>query len=347
MPSGRVLRGLNALTRPPTRAVVTVGMFDGVHIAHQRLLQTTITVARRLRGTSVAMTFDPDPQIVLDPAHAQPALMPLDARVAALRGLGVERVWVIPFTKRFARMTAEQFIRRVLVGRLHAVAVVVGATFAFGRNRQGDMAVLQILGPSYGMRVMAVREVRRGGKPVSSSRIRRLIGMGQLAHATRLLGRPPALYGVVVRGAGRGRRLGFPTANLRLIDQVLPPRGVYAVVLAREDGRRTRRGVTPPPLSVRGKRTAWPLRFSGGTLIGGGVMNLGVRPTFGGGPLICEVHLLGFSGSLRGQSVSVLLLARLRDERCFSSWRSLQRQVRSDIARARRFFTRHRGLLAG
>jgi riboflavin kinase/FMN adenylyltransferase len=314
---------LNAVGHPPRRAVVTVGVFDGVHLAHQQLLHATIRLARRLHGTSVAMTFDPDPQLVLDPGHAQPPLMPLESRIAALRALGVDWVWVIPFTKRFARTTAEQFIRRVLVQRLRAAAVVVGETFVFGRDRQGDMEALQVLGPSYGMRVVAVRQVRRGGKPVSSSRIRQLIGTGQLAHAARLLGRAPALYGVVVRGAGRARRLGFPTANLRLIPQALPPRGVYVVLLARTGWP----GVTPP--------------LSGGKLIGGGVMNLGVRPTFGAGPLTCEVHLLGFSGSLRGRSVCVLLLARLRAERRFSSWRSLQRQVRSDIARARRFFARH------
>ncbi|MBI2495430.1 MAG: riboflavin biosynthesis protein RibF [Candidatus Omnitrophica bacterium] len=310
MPSARVLKGLNAVASPPTRAVVTVGVFDGVHIAHQRLIRSTVKLARRLDGTSVAITFDPDPQIVLDPAHAQPALMPLGVRVSTLHALGLDWVWILPFTARFARVTAEQFIRRILVHRLRARALVIGEAFVFGNNRQGDMDVLRRLGPSYGIRVVPVRQVRRLGMPVSSSRIRRLIGLGGLAQARGLLGRPPALYGVVVPGRGRGRRMGFPTANIRLIPQVLPPRGVYAVAVRSEDGRHVWRGV----------------------------MNLGVRPTFGPGPMVCEVHLLRFVGTLLGRPISVSVLARLRAERCFPSWQALGQQVRRDIARARQLF---------
>ncbi|MBI3011338.1 MAG: riboflavin biosynthesis protein RibF [Candidatus Omnitrophica bacterium] len=330
MPSKRVLKGLNAVASPPTRAVVTVGVFDGVHIAHQRLIRSTIQLAQRLDGTSVAITFDPDPQIVLDPAHAQPALMPLEVRVATLQALGLDWVWILPFTTRFARMTAEQFIRRILVHRLRATALVIGEAFVFGKNRRGDMDVLRRLGPWYGIRVVPVRQVRRLGAPVSSSRIRRLIGLGELAQARGLLGRPPALYGVVVPGTGRGRRLGFPTANIRLIPQVVPLRGVYAVTVR----------LAPPPIRGRGTRTAAATPLASGELIGGGVMNLGVRPTFGPGPMICEVHLLGFAGTLLGRSVSLSLLARLRDERCFPSWQALSQQVRRDIARARRLFAR-------
>jgi len=308
----RILHGIAAVRRPPTRAVVTVGVFDGMHLAHQRLIRATVRLAHRLKGTSVAITFDPDPQRIVDPAHAQPALMPLDARVARLRSLGVAWVWIIPFTKPFSRLTAEQFIRRLLVGRLRACAVIVGETFAFGRNRQGDMAILQAVGHSCGMRVLPLREVRRGGVPVSSSRIRHLLAHGALAQARRLLGRPPALYGVVVRGAGRGRRVGFRTANVRLTSQVVPPRGVYAVAVHRHAGR------------------VWP-----------GVMNLGVRPTFGPGPMVCEVHVLGFSGTLMGQPLSICLLSRLRSERCFASLEALRRQVRRDITRARAVFARH------
>jgi riboflavin kinase/FMN adenylyltransferase len=323
----RVLRGIAAVRRPPVRAVVAVGMFDGMHLAHQRLIRATVRLARRLQGTGVAITFDPDPQRIVDPAHAQPALMPLEARVAFLQALGIERVWIIPFTKRFSRLGAEPFIRRILVGRLRASAVIVGETFAFGQGRQGDLGVLQAVGRSCGMRVLPLRQVRRGGAPVSSSRIRRLITRGALAPAARLLGRPPALYGVVVHGAGRGRRLGFRTANIRLISQVVPPQGVYAVAVHRRDGR--------------GKRAAAGRPFALGELIGGGVMNLGVRPTFGSGPMACEVHVLGFSGTLMGQALSVSLLSRLRGERRFASLDALRRQVRRDIARARAVLARH------
>lgn len=306
----RVLLDLDAVRHPPVNAVVTVGVFDGVHLAHQQLIRSTVRLARRLRGTSVVITFDPDPHVVLHPATAPPALMPLGARVRRLQALGVDWVWIIPFSRRFASMTPRQFIRRVLRDRLEAKVVVVGERFAFGRRRRGNTEILQTVGPRYGMRIVPMPPITRAGVPVSSSRIRRLIGQGRLREAGRLLGCAPALYGTVVRGTGRGRRLGFPTANLRLIPQVLPPQGVYAVVV-HLGGRRWR-----------------------------GVMNVGHRPTFGPGPLVCEVHLLGFSGTLHRRSVAVALLARLRGERRFPTPEALARQVRRDILRARRLFAR-------
>lgn len=312
MASTRVFLGLQAVRRPPVHPVVTVGVFDGVHIAHQQLLRSAIALAERLKGTSVVVTFDPDPQMVLDPAHAPLALMPLTERMRCLSALGVDWIWVIRFTRRFSRMSAEEFVRRILAHRLGAAAVVVGETFVFGKNRVGDMDTLQRLGPPHGMRVISVKPIQRNGRPISSSRIRQLIARGALAEARRLLGRPPALYGTVVRGAGRGERLGFRTANIRLIPQVLPPRGVYAVILRHRDTGRIWRGV----------------------------MNLGVRPTFGPGPVVCEAHLLGFRGSLMGHRVAVSLLQRLRGERRFASPEALIAQVRRDIARARGLFSR-------
>ncbi len=337
MTSPRLFRGLQAIAVPPRRAVVTVGMFDGVHIAHQQLIRLTTRLARRLRGTSVVITFDPDPQLVLDPSHAPPTLMPLEVRASFLQALGVDWVWIIPFTKRFSRMSAEQFVQRILVRQLRASALIVGEGFVFGRNRRGDMDVLRTLGAQCGMRIIPVRPIRRDGTPVSSSRIRTLISHGDLTQARRLLGRNPELYGSVVRGAGRGRRLGFPTVNLQLVSHVLPPQGVYAVMVRTADGTRSWRGVTPPPSSVRGQRTVSHLEFARGKLLGGGVMNLGVRPTFGPGSLVCEVHLLRCTGTLRGRSVSVSLVARLRSERCFSSPQALVHQIRRDVTRARRF----------
>lgn len=307
MTATRVLRGAQALRRPPTCAVVTVGVFDGVHLAHQQVIRSTVRVAQRLHGTSLALTFDPDPHLVLDPAHAQPSLMPLEVRLSHMRAFGLDRIWVMPFTTRFARLTAAQFIERILVGRLHAAALVVGDAFVFGKGRQGDVEMVRTVGARYGIRVVPVRAVRRNGAPISSSRIRQLMVSGELSQAGHLLGRPPTLYGDVVRGAGRGRTLGIPTANLRLTSQTLPPRGVYAVHL--QDLRRPRQ---------------WR-----------GVMNLGVRPTFGSGPLVCEVHVLGFSGSLLGCSMAVSLIARLRAERRFPTPAALIRQVRRDAMRAR------------
>ena len=317
--SPRVLVGAGAIRRPPVRAVVTVGVFDGVHLAHQRLLRATVSLARRLKGTSVAVTFDPDPQTVLHPAQAHPSLMPLTARIAQLRALGLDWIWVLPFTPQFARMTPTRFIDRILVQRLRARALIVGERFVFGRGRSGDMRLLRSLSASRGLRVIPVPQVLRGGEPISSSRIRALIARGRLAEARRLLGRAPELYGVVVRGMGRGRHLGFPTANLRLLSQVVPPRGVYAVRV----------------LALR--RHASLARLSDG------VMNLGIRPTFGPGPQVCEVHLLNFSGALLGRQVAIALVGRLRGERCFPSVAALSRQIARDRSRARRLLSVFRG----
>ena len=298
----RVVTGRQAFRRPPRRAVVTVGVFDGVHRAHQRLIQTAVRWARAIRGTSVAITFDPDPQVVLDPRHAPSLLMPMPARLRCLQTLGVDVVWVIPFTTSFARLAPETFVRTILAARLQARGVVVGETFAFGKDQRGNLDLLKRLGRQLGMRVMALRPVMQGGQPISSSRIRQLVQHGQLTQAQRLLGRPVELSGTVVRGKGLGRQLGFPTANIQVTNHVLPPRGVYQVQL--QYGRRHC----------------------------GGVMNLGVRPTFGPGPLTCEVHLVGFNGTLYGREVTIRLLRRLRDEHRFPTPHALARQIQQDLA---------------
>lgn len=283
-------------------SVVTIGVFDGVHVAHQQLIRAAIKLAREKQSTAGVITFDPDPQHVLDPRHAQPALMPVQERLRFLASLGVDWIWVIPFSSRVAAITAEQFVRRILVGKLNISAVVVGDGFLFGKDRAGTLAVLRKFVP-----VLAVASIRRQAQPVSSSRIRQMIQQGMLADARRLLGRAPSVYGFVETGAGRARRLGFPTANIRLMSEALPPQGVYAV----------------------------RMRFSAQDRFWPGVMNFGIRPTFGGGRAVCEVHLLGFRGRLLGKGVEVQLMRRLRNERCFASPAALQKQVQDDIRRTR------------
>lgn len=305
-----VLIGRNRLTIIPPRAVVAIGMFDGVHRAHQQLIRTTVRLAQRVRGTSVAVTFDPDPQTVLDPHHAQPPLMPLQRRLELIESYGARLIWVIRFTPAFSRMSPEGFVRLMLWRRLRARWIVVGSAFAFGKDRRGDLALLRRLGAVCGMRITALPAVRAGGMPISSSRIRTLVQRGALAEARQLLGRDAELSGVVVRGAGRATQLGFPTANIRLAPTLQPPRGVYHV------------GV------VVGRR-----RYDG-------LMNLGVRPTFlpasRSAGLVCEVHLPTFQGTLYGQSVRIELHRYLRDERRFPNPQALIRQIRRDLRRLTR-----------
>ncbi len=296
-----VILGRNHLTAIPPRAVVTIGMFDGVHRAHQRLIRTTVRLAQRLRGTSVVVTFDPDPQVVLDPRHAQRPLMPLQRRLELIEDLGVHLIWVIRFTPAFSRISPEAFVRSILWKRLRAQWVVVGDAFAFGKNRRGDLSLLCRAGQSYGMRVMALPAVRAGGAPISSSRIRLLVQRGALAQARQLLGRDVELSGLVVHGTGRATRLGFPTANIKLSPTLQPPPGVYRV-RARLHGRRYE-----------------------------GLMNLGMRPTFGGGAVVCEVHLPSFRGSLYGVVVTIGVRQYLRAERRFPNPEALIQQVRRDL----------------
>ena len=303
----RVVTGLTALRRPPHRAVVTIGMFDGVHVGHQRLMRTAVRSAPQQHGTSVVLTFDPDPQRVLAPTTTLPPIMPLPHRLELMRTLNVDLVWVIPFTRRFARITPEAFVQRIVLDRLHAQRVVVGSRFAFGADRQGDVALMARVGASAGLRVVTVPPVQRAGAPVSSSRIRRLLQQGDVEMARQLLGRPSQLSGRVVRGRGVGHQLGFPTANVRL-DSMLPPAtGVYAVRVWHESHPSTR----------------WH-----------GVMNLGCRPTFGRGPLTCEVHVPGRRLSWYGRRVHIELLSYLRRERRFASPHALVQQIHRDLAAA-------------
>lgn len=298
----RVITGWPPLGGVSKKSVITIGVFDGVHIAHQQLIRAAVKLAKEKQTTSGIITFDPDPQHVLDPVHAQPLLMPIEERLRYLARLGVDWIWVIPFSPRVAGIAAGQFVRRVLVGKFKVSAVVVGDGFLFGKDRAGDLSVLR-----KHVSVSIMRSIRRQGLPVSSSRIRNFIQQGQLSSARRLLGRAPSIYGSVVTGAGRGKQLGFPTANIRLSSQALPPQGVYAV----------------------------KARFSSAARFWPGVMNFGIRPTFGGGSVVCEVHLLEFSGKLLGQSVEIQLMRHLRHERCFASPSALQKQIQRDIRRAR------------
>lgn len=300
----RLLTGLKALRRPPKRAVVTVGVFDGVHLAHQALIRSAVRLARKRRGTSVVITFDPDPQWVLDPHHASLPLMPIHRRIQLMAALGADLIWIIRFTKAFAQTTPEEFIRRILRGRLRATCVVVGQQFAFGYERQGSLELLQDFGRQSRTQVISIAPIQRDGTLVSSSRIRALIRAGELARAGRLLGRAPELSGEVIHGAGRGRHLGFPTANVKLLSTILPPQGVYRVWVEHGHSR-------------------WP-----------GVMNLGTRPTFGPGPLVCEVHLPRVSRPLYGHDVRILLERRLRPERRFATPQALIEQIHRDLQAA-------------
>lgn len=299
----------NAEIARPT--VLTLGVFDGLHLGHQLIIERVVERARALRAVPTVITFDPHPRAVLHPASAPPLLQTFDQKTEAFDLLGVEQTIVIRFTREFAGRSAEEFLRDVVYERLQAREAYLGCGFAFGRGREGDINLLRRVSRELGFFADEVPEVRLRGRRISSSRIRELLASGRVNLARRMLGRPYGVEGRVVRGAERGRTLGFPTANLRPVNRVIPRGGVY-VTATLIDGA-WRRSVT----------------------------NVGVRPTFEseGEPSV-ETFVMDWDGDLYGDVVRVRFLHRLRGERRFASPEELKRQIDADVSRARKYFER-------
>jgi riboflavin kinase / FMN adenylyltransferase len=290
-----------------TRPCVAVGNFDGVHRGHQALVARAMTTAAASGGAAVVLTFDPHPARVLAPEAAPTALMTIGQKAEALNRLGVHAMAVLPFTPEVAAASPEDFAAGVLDGALDASAVVVGANFRFGRGRAGDVGTLRSQGASLGFDVVEVPPVLVEGERVSSSRIREALSRGDAAFAAALLGRPHCIEGRVVAGEGRGRALGVPTANLHPTSETLPAVGVYAA-------------------------WCWP---ESAAAAAPAVVNLGRRPTFGGGAVSVEAHLLDFAGDLYGRAMSLSFVCRLRGERTFPGPEALVTQIQEDIRSAR------------
>lgn len=299
----RIVRELPPST--PDATAVALGVFDGVHLAHQAILRTAIEAARRGGLESMACTFDPRPAEVLQPQRAPAAIGTLDERLDLIAATGVGVAVVLPFTPALAQMEPEVFVREILLGRLGAREVVVGFNHTFGRGARGDPKMLQDLAGRLAFVAHVVPPLLVDGVAVSSSAIRTSLREGDLERANRMLGRPYHIGGEVVSGAGRGRTLGFPTANVRPDRQVLVAPGVYAC------------------------------RFEVGSDAYPAVVNVGVRPTFGEATLVIEAHLLDWEGSLYDRAVRVAFLVRLREERRFPGVDALLEQIRRDVAEAR------------
>lgn len=292
--------------RTPVVAV-SIGMFDGVHRGHQAVLAEAREAADRAGASLLAFTFDEHPRTVLAEEPPGPRLSSPGTRVALLRAAGVDAVRVLRFRRELAAKSPRQFLLDHVLPFGRLAALVVGYDFAMGRDRAGTAAHLTGLGAESGFTVRSVPPVFFGGSPISSSRIRNALAGGQVEEAARLLGRPYRVVGLVVSGDGRGRMLGFPTANLAVEDRLLlPGGGVYAVRIG---------GVSP---------ATWPA-----------VLNLGLRPTFGGGPVTAEAHLIGFTGDLLGRRLKVEFVARIREERRFEGPGALIEQIARDVGAAR------------
>jgi riboflavin kinase/FMN adenylyltransferase len=302
----------NANIQRPT--VLTLGVFDGLHLGHQRIMQTVATRAKATASLATAITFDPHPRAVLHPESAPPLLQTLDQRLANFEVLGIEQAIVIPFDKEFATNPAENFLRDIVHDRLQAKEVYLGKGFAFGKGRDGNIELLRKMSQELGFVADEVPEIVLRGQRISSSKIRQLLSEGRVNLARRMLGRPYGIEGVIVRGDRRGHTIGFPTANLRPHNRVIPKFGVYATATL-VDGA-WRRSIT----------------------------NVGVRPTFGQDlePSI-ESSIFDFDGDLYGDVLRVRFLHRIRDERKFNGIDELKAQIAKDSARALNYF-RHEGV---
>jgi riboflavin kinase/FMN adenylyltransferase len=302
----RIVRGLPAV--PPDRrpSAVALGVFDGVHLGHRAILGAAVAHARAAGSPALACTFEPHPMEVLQPDRAPLPITTLDERLDLIAACGIDGAVVLEFTRELAAVEPEAFVKDVLVDRLAARQVVVGFNHRFGRGARGDATLLRDLGSRLGFSVEVIEPLTVDGVPVSSTAIRAALGRGDLDAAARMLGRPYTLPGKVVAGAGRGRTLGFPTANIAPDRPVLVAAGVYACTV-----------------EVGGQRRQ-------------AVVNVGVRPTFGEEVLAVEAYLFDFSGDLYGQTIRLAFVSRVREERRFVSVDALRAQIADDVETARK-----------
>lgn len=294
--------------------VLTLGVFDGLHLGHQAIMKTVVDRAKAINAVPTAITFDPHPRAVLHPENAPPLLQTLDQRLANFEFLGIRQAIVIRFDEEFASINAEYFLRETVYERLQAREVYLGKGFAFGKDRAGNIELLRKISDDLGFFADDVPEVQLRGIRISSSKIRQYLLNGEVNLARRMLGRPYGVEGQIIHGFERGRTIGFPTANLKPRNRVVPKYGVYATATLIDNV--WRRSIT----------------------------NVGVRPTFENEvhPSV-ETYIFDFDGDLYGDSLRLRFLHRIRDEKKFSGIDELKTQIKRDCDVALKYFS-HEGV---
>lgn len=296
-----IIQGIENLKSQLRNPVVTLGNFDGIHIGHQRIFQKVIDNAKKINGESVVITFDPHPLKILSPEQCPPLLTPFRKKMMFMEKTGVEKVLCIRFTKAFSEIAPHDFVKQILMEKIHAKKIIIGYNYRFGKEKMGTADSLKEICSSLGIEVEVVDALVVDNIPVSSSKIRELIREGEVEKASKLLGRAYLVMGRVIHGAQRGHHLGFPTANIEMIEELYPKPGVYAV------------------------------RVELHHQVLNGLANLGFNPTFEAQKLSLEVHLLNFNQDIYGDELQVSFIRRIRDEMRFSSPKELMDQIQRDI----------------
>lgn len=305
----KVLRTLASFKRIKA-PVVTLGNFDGIHLGHQSIFKRLKARGSKLGCPSVVYTFDPHPLKVVVPGKGPPLILDMEEKIELIKGFGIDYLVLARFTEQFAAKHPGEFVGEVLVDGLKAAEVLVGRNFSFGKGRAGNVRYLKTLSSTFGFHVEVVPPVKRSGAVVSSSRIRAMVLSGDLRRAASLLGRPFSIKGRVAKGSRIGRSIGFPTANLKVLSELVPSNGVYAARVK---------------LGRKGHNA---------------LVNIGMAPTVKRGARCVEVHLLDFKANIYGRRMEVAFLKRLRDEARFTTTGALARQIKKDITRAKRVFCR-------
>jgi len=305
----KIFETLNISKKFPN-PVLTIGNYDGIHIGHKKIIETVAKRARKISGTPMLMTFNPHPLSVLKPDTYTLLITPLHLKKKLIETHGIEVMLLIPFDASFQNITPEIFIKDVLVDRLAVKEIFVGYDFKFGKGGTGNVEMLRQCAEKYGFYFEAIDAITIGGERVGSNAIRKLIIDGNVEKATRFLGRPHMIEGIVVKGENRGKWMGFPTINLDTFFELVPKNGVYVTEVA-----------------LRDKRKA-------------AVTNIGFNPTFDGKKFLMETHILDFSGNLYGKEVAIYFHKRIRDEMKFGGIEELKERIAKDAALAREHFRR-------
>jgi len=303
-----IFNQLKKITRPFKAAAITIGNFDGVHIGHQALFHEVIEKADAIDGTSIAMTFEPHPMRVLKKNNHPPLITLYEQKEELIKRAGIDVLICIPFTREFGSLSAEAFIKDLLVAKIGMQAIIVGEDYTFGKNREGNLKVLKSYASQIGYEVVVADWIKAGqnlSNRISSTRIRELVMAGEVEPARQMLGRHYQIRGLVVKGRDRGGKLlGVPTANLNLQDELCPKTGIYAVTVDYQNR------------------------------LYKGVANIGYSPTFDDNEFTVEVHLLKFNTDIYGEKIRINFIERIRDEKKFADISALTAQINQDIETA-------------